>query len=244
MKVSTTLKKKTPKPISSPDEIELKNLWHRLETKGLLQNHKADLSFRLPGKGSFLLIHREEGKKSKPEIAEYKIENPTESLRIHLVSDETLNLIRFHASMYSLRPDIGAVASFRPHWSSLLKTLDHPLPLVFDEQCRQLGAPVIHLPKHIDGSVKNNSIIQSGANAFLDENHVVITSVTRDKAIYNCELIEKCSKAYLLAYSTGNPIRNIPWWVRFIAKSRLLKDEKKASRAYALGQAPTGFKAY
>ncbi|MCW7470582.1 aldose epimerase [Leptospira kanakyensis] len=243
MKVST-LKKKTPKQITSSDELELKSLWHRLETKGLLQDHKADLSFRLPGKASFLLIHREEGKKSKPEINEYKIENPTDSLRIHLMSDETLNLIRFHASLYSLRPDIGAIASFQPHWSSLLKTLDHPLPLVFDEQCRQLGAPVMNLPKHIDGSVKPSSIILGGANAFLDEDNVVITSVTRDKAIYNCELIEKCSKAYLLAHSTGSPINNIPWWVRFIAKTRLLKDEKKASAAYARGEKPTGFKAY
>ncbi|PJZ45799.1 aldose epimerase [Leptospira brenneri] len=241
---SNILTKKNPKQITSSDEQELKSLWHRLETKGLLQDHKADLSFRLPGKGSFLLMHREEGKKSKVEITEYKIENPTESLRIHLISDETLNLIRFHASIYSLRPDIGAVASFQPVWSSLLKTLDHPLPLVFDEQCRQLGAPVVAIPKHIDGSAEKSPILLNGANAFLDEDNVVITSVTRDKAIYNCELIEKCSKAYLLAHSTGSPIRSIPWWVRFIAKSRLIKDEKKASRAYALGQAPTGFKAY
>ncbi|TGM71157.1 aldose epimerase [Leptospira meyeri] len=241
---STTTKKQNPKSETQTDAEEINQLWHRLESKGLLQTHKADLSFRLPGKGSFLLIHRGEGKKSKVEIGEFPIQNPTSSLKIQSKDETTLNQIRFHASLYSLRSDLGAIVSFQPEWSSLLKTLNHPLPLVFDEQCRQLGAPVFPIPKRIDGTVETSSIVLSGANAFLDEDAVVITSVTREKAIYNCELIEKCSKAYLLAHSTGSPIRNIPWWVRFIAKSRLIKDEKKASVAYARGERPTGFKAY
>lgn len=239
-----TFKKTNPKQKTNSDIVELNHLWHRLDSKGLFQKHKADLSFRLPGKGSFLLMHRGEGKETKVETTEYFIENPTSFLKLNSIPEETLAIIRFHASFYSLRPDVGAIVCFQPVWSSLLKTLDHPLPLVFDEQCRQLGAPVEILPKRIDGSMEAGSIVQSGANAFLQENGVVITSVTRDKAIYNCELIEKCSKAYLLANSTGSPIRRIPWWVRLIAKSRLLKDEKKASAAYLRGETPTGFKAY
>lgn len=241
---SATIKKQNQNLETETDKEELNHLWQRLDSKGLLQTYKADLSFRLPGKGSFLLIHRGEGKKAKVEITEFPIENPTAFIRIHSISEETLNQIRFHASLYSLRPDIGAVASFQPEWSSFLKTLDHPLPLVFDEQCRQLGAPVFPIPKRIDGTVETSSIVLGGANAFLDEDAVVVTSVTREKAIYNCELIEKCAKAYLLAHSTGSPIQTIPWWVRFIAKSRLIKDEKKASAAYARGERPTGFKAY
>ncbi|MGE8719717.1 class II aldolase/adducin family protein [Leptospira terpstrae] len=239
-----TFKKTNPKLETNSDIVELNHLWHRLDSKGLFQKHKADLSFRLPGKGSFLLIHRGEGKQTKVETTEYFIENPTSFLKLNSIPEETLAIIRFHASFYSLRPDVGAIVCFQPVWSSLLKTLDHPLPLVFDEQCRQLGAPVEILTKRIDGSMEEGSIVQSGANAFLQENGVVITSVTRDKAIYNCELIEKCSKAYLLAHSTGSPIRRIPWWVRLIAKSRLKKDEKKASAAYLRGETPTGFKAY
>ncbi|TGL37546.1 class II aldolase/adducin family protein [Leptospira perdikensis] len=241
---TTTLKKRNPKIETRTDIVELNHLWDRLESKGLLQKHQANLSFRLPGKGSFLLLSRAEGKHSKLETEEFKIENPTSSIKISSKTDERLAVIRFHASLYSLRQDIGAIVCFQPVWSSLLRTLDHPLPLVFDEQCRQLGAPVNTIPKKIDGSVESDPIVISGANAFLHEEGVVVTSVTREKAIYNCELIEKCSKAYLLAHSTGSPIRRIPWWVRFIAKNRLLKDEKKASAAYALGQRPTGFKAY
>ncbi|EOQ96161.1 class II aldolase/adducin N-terminal domain protein [Leptospira wolbachii serovar Codice str. CDC] len=241
---STPIKKRNPKQETPSDLAELNHLWDRLENKGLLQTHKADLSFRIPGKGSFLLMHRSEGKKSKVETTEFLIDNPTSNLKGNSIREESFAVVRFHASLYSLRPDIGAIVWFRPVWSSLLATLDHPLPLVFDEQCRQLGAPVLKIPKRFDGSVEASSILLSGANAFLDEGGVVITSVTRDKAIYNCELIEKCSKAYLLAHSTGNPIQRIPWWVRFIAKSRLLKDETKASAAYARGETPTGFKAY
>ncbi|MDF3820462.1 class II aldolase/adducin family protein [Leptospira sp. 96542] len=243
MKSSTALKKQ---PIAKldKDKDDLRNLWNRLEAKGLLQNKEASLSFRLPGKHSFLLMDKKEGKTSKIKTKEFPILNPLESLDLDSIDDERRKTICFHASMYKHRPDIGAIAVFQSPWGSLLKTLKNPLPLVFDEQCRQLGAPILPLERTFDGSVLPNSVLLSGANGFLEGDGVVVTSVTREKAIYNCELIEKCSKAYLLAFATGGEIRRIPWFVRFIAKNRLLKDERRARESYERGETPTGFKAY
>ncbi len=245
MKLVKSKKRSTPGH-ESADLKELMNFWQRLDSKGLLQKQAASISFRLLGQGpgAFLLMDRGTGKGAIIKKDQFAIYSPTGSDNSTSVASERLALIRFHASIYSARPDIGAIACFQPAWGSLLKTLVDPLPLVFDEQCRQLGAPVVQIPRSADGSVIPDSVLLGGANAFLDNDGVVITSVTRDKAIYNCELIEKCSKAYLLAHATGGTIRRIPWFVRWIAKNRLIKDERRAAASYALGKAPTGFTAY
>ncbi|EQA36986.1 class II aldolase/adducin N-terminal domain protein [Leptospira inadai serovar Lyme str. 10] len=241
---SVTAKKKSKREHESTDQKDLKNLWHRLETKGLLQTEDASLSFRLPGQQppAFLLIDRKKGKGA--EVNRFTVHDPAASINAVAVDSERSALIHFHASIYRHRSDIGAIACFQPIWGSLLKTLKDPLPLVFDEQCRQLGAPVVQMNRSSDGSAIADSVLLGGANAFLNRDGVVITSVTREKAIYNCELIEKCAKAFLLAYATGGKIRRIPWFVRWIAKNRLIKDERRAAASYALGQAPTGFTAY
>ncbi|EQA46880.1 class II aldolase/adducin N-terminal domain protein [Leptospira broomii serovar Hurstbridge str. 5399] len=228
----------------STDQKDLMNLWHRLEAKGLLQTGEASLSFRLPGQEppAFLLIDRKKGKGA--EVNQFTIHNPSASIEAGAVDSERLALIHFHASLYLSRSDIGAIACFQPIWGSLLKTLKDPLPLVFDEQCRQLGAPVVQINRHADGSVIADSVLLNGANAFLNQEGVLVTSVTREKAIYNCELIEKCAKAYLLAYATGGKIRRIPWFIRWIAKSRLKKDERRATESYIRGEIPSGFTAY
>ncbi|TGM54415.1 aldose epimerase [Leptospira biflexa] len=240
------LAKKTKAKLKNqtPDEWEIHDLWNRLESKGLFQNEAVSLSFLLPGLGQFILMVKGEGKKSKPMVWIHSIQNPNTMVGdkndIHFLP----SLIRFHADLYSERPDVGAIVRFSPPWSSKLSYLDHPLPLVFDEQCRQLGASVNQLPLDSNGKLLPSPVLHSGANGFLLGEEVVITSVTREKAIYNCELIEKCAKAYLLAIATGGSVRKIPWFVRFIAKSRLLKDEKKAMEFYKRGERPTGFKAY
>ncbi|TGL74179.1 aldose epimerase [Leptospira jelokensis] len=237
-------KPKSKSTKQTPDEMEIHDLWNRLESKGLFQSNAVSLSFLLPGTDSFLLMAKTEGKKAKPSLGIYSVNFPNTRSNESLGHEFLPAVIRFHAELHSNRSDVGAIVKFVPPWSSKLRYLDHPLPLVFDEQCRQLGAPVHQLPVGPNGNLLTSEILRSGANGFLLGEEVIITSVTREKAIYNCELIEKCAKAYLLAIATGGTVRNIPWFVRFIAKQRLLKDEKKATAFYKRGERPTGFKAY
>lgn len=239
------VKKQKPKQMKkSPDEMELNDLWNRLEAKGLFQNQRASLSFRIPGEGKMILMAKDSGKKGTLFVSTFSLEHPNTMFDGKPSFPFLPNLIRFHAQLLTLRKDVGAIVRFCPPWSSQLHRLDHSLPLVFDEQCRQLGAPVENLPLDLHGNLIANPILLSGANGFTLGEEVIITSVTREKAIYNSELIEKCAKAYLLAIATGGMVRKIPWFVRFIAKQRLLKDEKKAMEFYQRGERPTGFKAY
>jgi hypothetical protein len=68
--------------------------------------------------------------------------------------------------------------------------------------------------------------------------------MTCERVLFNTELYEKCSLAYLLAKASGGRIGHIPFWVRMIANRRLLKDERRAAASYRIGRIPEGISAY
>jgi len=129
-----------------------------------------------------------------------------------------------HARLYRQRTDAGAILTARPPWASQLELL----PPVFDEQVRQLGT----------GSLEN------GGNVRLAKKSVVVIGFSAERAVMNAELLEKCAKAYLLATRAGGKVAMIPWWVRWIAGSRLRKDHQRAAAAFARGEFPAGFSTY
>ncbi|MEQ9363682.1 MAG: class II aldolase/adducin family protein, partial [Leptospirales bacterium] len=161
--------------------------------------------------------------------------------------------IALHAAIYAKRGDVGAIILNRPLWGGALALLDQPMPGIFDEQARQMGPSVERLFARSEGAAgafstalisKSARLLQKGANVFLYEGHALCLGMTRERAIFNSELLEKCAKAYVLAVATGQRIRRIPWFVRFIANRRLLKDEHRSAESYARGEIPAGFTAY
>ena len=129
-----------------------------------------------------------------------------------------------HARLYRQRADAGAVLVARPPWASQLESL----PPVFDEQVRQLGT----------GS------LDRGGNVQFEKQSVVVIGFSADRTVMNAELLETCAKAYLLATRAGGRVAMIPWWVRWIAGSRLRKDQHRAAAALARGEFPAGFSTY
>lgn len=158
--------------------------------------------------------------------------------------------IELHAQTYAARPDVGAIVWNEPLWGGALARLGRPMPGIFDEQARQMGKQVAELHSETqagDRHVWNRAslrLLATGANVFLYQGHAICLGMTRERAVFNAELLEKCAKAFVLAVATGEPIRRIPWFVRFIANGRLLKDERRSAEAYAKGEIPTGFTAY
>ncbi len=65
-----------------------------------------------------------------------------------------------------------------------------------------------------------------------------------DRLVFNTELFEKCAMAFVIAYSSGQRIRTVPAWVRYIASGRLQNDQQKAAECYAQGTIPEGMSAY
>ncbi len=141
-----------------------------------------------------------------------------------------------HGEIYRRRPDVGAIVVARPRWASALALTHAPVPGLFDEQVRQLGRRVERLAEL--------SQLSSRHCAYVWGDGVLCLGVTLERAVFNVELLEKCSQAYLLATSTGLKVFTVPLWVREIAFHRLKKDQARAAMAWARGEKPGGFTAY
>jgi ribulose-5-phosphate 4-epimerase/fuculose-1-phosphate aldolase len=146
-----------------------------------------------------------------------------------------------HRRIYEWRGDAGGVFSGPTEWAGSLVELDHPMPAVFDEQARHLGARV----ERLAGASPDRRALRGGANAFAAPGGLVfVLGFNLDRTVFNVELFEKCAKAYLLACAAGGRVGRIPWWVRAVARRRLLRDERRAAASYARGETPAGLKAY
>lgn len=140
-----------------------------------------------------------------------------------------------HHRVYSARADVGAILSGKQVWAATLAQMDRSMPGVFDEQIRHLGLQVqriSRLPE--DGGLY--AVLSSGANAFALDRHVLCFGMTLEKVMLNAELFEKCAKAYILAAMTGRRIKRIPWLIRYVANSRLRRDEKLATTSHNRGE--------
>ena len=199
-----------------------KNLCHaaaRLAGKGLMKVGDT-LSQRLPEWGAF---------------AQVELRTPQdvpEAVRWIALSDPRTDT---HHRFYHARPDVGAILSGQQDWAVTLAGMDRSMPGVFDEQIRHLGLEVRRistLPE--DGRL--HAVLSSGANAFALDKHILCFGMTLDKVMLNAELLEKCAKAYILATTTGRRIKRIPWLVRYVANSRLQRDEKLAAANHNRGE--------
>jgi ribulose-5-phosphate 4-epimerase/fuculose-1-phosphate aldolase len=137
--------------------------------------------------------------------------------------------------IFAARPDVGAVLAGQPAWASALAKRDLGIPAVFDEQIRHLGLEARRISGLPEGKALA-ALLSGGANAFMLDRQVLCFGMTLDRVVMNTELLEKCAKAYLLAISTGERIRRIPWIVRFIANGKLRQDEKEARVHHLRGE--------
>ena len=60
----------------------------------------------------------------------------------------------------------------------------------------------------------------------------------------NADLFEKCGKAFVLATSTGRPVRALPRWASALWVGHLRRDQARAVAAHAVGRVPEGMDAY
>jgi ribulose-5-phosphate 4-epimerase/fuculose-1-phosphate aldolase len=223
--------------MSSHDECrhQVVDACHRLQAKGLLGGGAQSVSVRIAGAAAMAMT--------------------SAGADFAALTEEQVGIVMFdsargaeqslHATIYRERPDVGAIAHITPRWSSALHALERPMPGIFDEQVRQLGRSLQKLPYEAPvlgcGAL---ALLKCHDNAFLFGEGLLCLGVTRDRVVFNAELLEKCAKAYLLAVATGRPVGTVPLLVREIAHRRMLKDQRKSAAAYARGEVPAGFTAY
>ena len=205
----------------------------RLAAKRILQSASDSFSARIPCQNRMLFAT---GLRNWERIEIHDLR----SISLH----ETGDASAVHCAIYKTRTDAGAIALARTRGASLLVGFGGILPTLFDEQARHLGAPVGPVGSSTAGYEELNRALARGDNALLFGGHLLCLGMTCERVVFNTELFEKCAQAYAIARASGQRIHHIPWWVRLIAKRRLLKDEFRAARSFSVGLVPENIGGY
>jgi ribulose-5-phosphate 4-epimerase/fuculose-1-phosphate aldolase len=215
-------------------KIELLEGCNRLASKGFLHAPADSFSLRVPGKTAMALVS---------EIKDWRNLSVVDVRVVPFsVKDDSS---RLHSYIYEQRGDVGAVAVSSPRGARLLAIRRDRLPPIFDEQVRHIGTSAGSLAD--EEAIRQGKLWQSfdkGGNAALLGEQLVCLGMTRDRALFNTELYEKCARAYVIAKACDRRISHVPFWVRLIANRRLLKDEAVARTSYSEGRIPEAINAY
>jgi L-ribulose-5-phosphate 4-epimerase len=113
-----------------------------------------------------------------------------------------------HIGIYLARPDVNAVIHTHSVYASAVSVAGMDIPPILDDQVAFLGGEIKAAGYARTGSkeqIDNVMKALGDRNAVLLRNHGAVgTGVSLLDAFTACELIEKTSRIYLLALSTGN----------------------------------------
>lgn len=196
----------------------------RLTRKGLFGQTGDSLSMRVPGTDEFVWVTDEQ------------LDPQTVSLS---TTDGDSGL---HATIYRERADSGALLFGTTTWSQQLAALKLAPPTLFDEPARHIGPVATPVA---DGDRRGLlKAIGTRSNVAIYGSQFLRIGMTSDRVTFNTELFEKCAMAFVIAHCSGQRIRTVPGWVRYIAGGRLRKDQRRAAESFARGQIPQGMNAY
>lgn len=199
-----------------------------LVNKGYLMASGGNLSMRIPGESAFAITpsNFDYMKMTTNDICvlDFKLKSLEGELKPSVESS-------FHAGIYKQRGDVNAIIHTHQIYTSALSLMKAPIPALFDEQVRYLGRSVEIIPYAPSGTVflKKQIVkyIKNHSNAYIMENHGALCfGESMLRAIYNVEILEKCSLAYLLTLCAERPASKIPVPIREIAFTKLRKDQK------------------
>lgn len=203
----------------------LRNDGTRLRAKALFGEPRDSLSVRIPGREEFLLITPDRS-------------DPT-AFSFATTGVEAADL---HATIYRSRNDAGGVLIGQTPWSEALASIGAPIPTLFDEQARHIGPAGEPIAAGRPSRLRR--AFEDGRNVVIYGELRICIGATPSRVVFNAELFEKSAKAFVIAHASGNRIRKLPGWVRYIARARLQRDQKRAALDYAAGRIPEGMDAY
>lgn len=199
----------------------------------------GNVSVRVPGEPVMVIT---------PSSVRYQDLNPTDMCVLGL-DLKPLEGVRkpsmesgMHAIIYENRPDVCAVVHTHQDFGSVCAVINEPVPAMFDEVAFSLGHVVEVVPYALSGSAElaENvaSKLSNNANAYLIQNHGVLAlGPDLERALLNAELLEKASRVYCLALSTGRPVCTLP--AGFIDTVKAMRDhEVNRAREKISGKVP------
>ncbi|WP_300674842.1 class II aldolase/adducin family protein [Desulfoluna sp.] len=136
---------------------------------------------------------------------------------LHLIEGDLKPSIEagMHATLYTRRPDVNAVAHTHQFHASIFAVLNTPIPPLFDEIAMLIGHQIAVIPYALSGSdalaAQVGKSVTNGCSCFIMQNHGAL-NLGRDlkQAMRNAELLEKAARVYHHALSTGLPITTLP----------------------------------
>jgi ribulose-5-phosphate 4-epimerase/fuculose-1-phosphate aldolase len=210
-------------------EKELQQQWprlcERLQGKGLLGENGGSLSLRIPGTDAMWFGTTVD---AAPRRLLWQGAIPPSGSAAP------------HALVYAARQDVNAITIGGGVYGRSLADFGSVIPQVFDEQARHLGrmGPAANESRGLAKS------LQAGGSVLLWQGDPACLGLTATRMVLNAELFEKCAKAYVLAVASGGRVKTLPWLVRYIANSRLFKDQHRATQAFARGELPAESRGY
>jgi ribulose-5-phosphate 4-epimerase/fuculose-1-phosphate aldolase len=210
-------------------EEELQQQWpqlcERLQGKGLLGENGGSLSLRIPGTDAMWFGTTVD---AVPRRILWQGAIPPSGCAAP------------HALVYAARQDVNAITIGGGVYGRSLADFGGVIPQVFDEQARHLG----RMGSAVNEARDIAKSLQAGGSVLLLQGEPVCLGMTATRMTLNAELFEKCAKAYVLAVASGGRVRTLPWLVRYIANSRLCKDRRRATQAFARGELPAESRGY
>lgn len=197
----------------------------RLRSKSLFGAPGDSLSVRIPGYEKLVLALEDR-----------------EALRLVRMDEAGDEAAGLHAAVYRTRADAGAVLVGRTPWSAALSNVGIAVPTLFDEQARHIGK----MEKPVEAGRRKQALeaLRSGGNVVLCGEQRICVGTTADRVVFNADLFEKCTKAFLITYVTGETIQQVPRQARAMAGRRLEEAQKRAAASYESGRIPEGMDAY
>jgi len=200
-----------------------------LVKKGYLMATGGNLSMRIPGESMLAIT---------PSNFDYMKMTSNDicvlDFKLKVIEGELKPSVEsgFHVGVYQKRSDVNAIIHTHQVYTSALALMKIPIPALFDEQVRYLGRSVDIIPYAPSGTdfLKKKIVkyIKNHHNAYIMQNHGALCfGDGLQRAIYNVEILEKCSLAYLLTLCAEKDVSKIPLHIREIAFSKLRKDQKR-----------------
>ena len=196
----------------------------RFRAKGLYGNPEDSFSIRVPGRSEFFMVQGADTRLRRS------------------IMDASDGVAALHAHLYRARPDAGALLLGRSPWCTALAALNATIPLLFDEQARHIGK--------VEASVAAGDLpgleeaVAGGANVAIVGGQRLCLGVTPERIVLNAELFEKCAKAFVIAHSSGAPVKCLPEKSCRFYIQRMLDDQARAAASLAAGRIPEGMNAY
>lgn len=119
-----------------------------------------------------------------------------------------------HIEIYKQRRDVNAIIHTHQIYASIFALINEPIPSLFDEVTLNTGHIIDIIPYALSGShqLSQNMAyhLNNRCNCYIIQNHGALSlGISIENAYRNVELLEKISRTYYYALTSGRPITKL-----------------------------------